>query len=226
VKPYFQEKGITIYHGDCLEVLPEVSADAVVTDPPYGVRLGEYTGTSRYNNRTYLSFPDTPEHIRSVCVPAIEICIQKFKRLAMTPGNRCMWLYPQPDDVGIWFNPASTNRGRWGFSFANAFIFFYGKDPHNTGKGMRPNSITGHCESVSGIDHPCPKPLSFARWLVDRVSLSGEIILDPFAGSGTTLVAAKNLGLSAIGIEIEERYCEIAAQRLSQGVLDLEPVIR
>lgn len=206
--------------------MPELSADAVVTDPPYGVLLGAYTGTSRYLNTPYLSTPDTPDFVAEVCVPAIVQALRISKRLAMTPGNRCMWMYPQPDDVGIWYNPASTNRGRWGFSYTNAFIFYYGKDPHNTGKGMRPNSLSGACDSVQGIDHPCPKPLKFARWLVARASLPGETILDPFAGSGTTLLAAKSLGLQSIGIEIEEKYCEIAAKRLSQEVFDFAHVER
>jgi site-specific DNA-methyltransferase (adenine-specific) len=135
-----------------------------------------------------------------------------------------MWMYPKPDDVGIWYNPASTNRGRWGFSYANAFIFYYGKDPYNIGKGMIPNSCAGLCDSVDNIDHPCPKPLLFTSWLVKRASKDGETILDPFMGSGTTLVAAKNLGRKAIGIEIEEKYCEIAAKRLSQSVFDFGEV--
>lgn len=220
MKPYYEHAGITIYHGDCREIMPSLSADAVVTDPPYGVNLGEYTGTSRYRNERYISIEDTEEYVQRVCVPAIEHCIVAFRRVAMTPGNRCMWKYPKPDDVGIWYNPCSTNRGRWGFSHANAFIFYYGKDPHNTGRGMIPNSLSGACDSIADIDHPCPKPLKFMRWLVTRASLELETILDPFMGSGTTLVAAKNLGRKAIGIEIEEKYAEIAAKRLSQEVFD------
>ena len=69
-------------------------------------------------------------------------------------------------------------------------------------------------------DHPSPKPLVFMKWLINRLSEKKQIILDPFMGSGTTLVAAKELGRKAIGIEIEERYCEIAAKRLSQQVFD------
>jgi site-specific DNA-methyltransferase (adenine-specific) len=74
-------------------------------------------------------------------------------------------------------------------------------------------------ETTEQNGHPCPKPYSAWRWLLERCSDENTVVLDPFCGSGTTLVAAKDLGLRAIGIEIEEHYCEIAAKRLSQEVL-------
>ena len=73
---------------------------------------------------------------------------------------------------------------------------------------------------AEGADaHPCPKPVPVFRWLVDSLARLNDVVLDPFMGSGTTLVAARDLGRRAIGIEIEERYCEIAVNRLRQGVL-------
>jgi DNA modification methylase len=218
MKPYYEHAGITIYHCDCRELIREIRADATVTDPPYGVNLG--VADTRFKD-AYIGFEDTPDFVRTVCVPAIYRCLEFTKRVAMTPGNRCMWEYPKPDDVGIWYNPASTTRGRWGFSMVNCFIFYYGKDPHNDGNGMKfSQSLSGCSDSVDGIDHPCPKPMRFSRWLVHRASLDNETILDPFAGSGSFLVAAKDLGRRAIGIEIEEKYCEIAAKRLSQEVFE------
>lgn len=86
----------------------------------------------------------------------------------------------------------------------------------------------GNCESVyhneppSDDRHPCAKPLSACRWMIGKASSPGETILDPFAGVGSFLVAAKHMYRSAIGIEIDERYCEIAAKRLAQGALPLE----
>lgn len=204
--------------GDCREVLPTLgSVDDVVTDPPYGVNLGARTGSSRYQNEPYRLFDDTPAYVREVCVPAIEQCLTISNRLAMTPGNKCMWMYPEPDDVGIWYNPASTNRGRWGFNYANAFIFYYGRDPHNIGRGMRPNSLAGSADSVAGIAHPCPKPLMFMRWLIERTSTAGETVLDPFMGSGSTGVACALEQRSFIGIEIDETYFDIACRRIEDA---------
>lgn len=74
-------------------------------------------------------------------------------------------------------------------------------------------------EKMGSYGHPCPKPLKFKSWLIDKFSDKNSSIIDPFMGSGTTLRAAKNLGRKAIGIEIEEKYCEIAAKRCRQGVL-------
>ena len=85
--------------------------------------------------------------------------------------------------------------------------------------GGRPSVIQSNAVSERN-GHPCPKPVEWMLWLVKWVSLEDETILDPFMGSGTTLVAAKQLGRRAIGIEIEERYCEIAANRLRQEVLE------
>jgi site-specific DNA-methyltransferase (adenine-specific) len=99
---------------------------------------------------------------------------------------------------------------------------YYGKDPYlATGKGRRPNGFTWN-NATEENGHPCPKPLPVIKWIVSRVSLEGETIIDPFMGSGTTLRAAKDLGRKAIGIEIEERYCEIAAKRMSQEVMNFD----
>jgi len=89
---------------------------------------------------------------------------------------------------------------------------------------MRPTSITSF-DTADKVDHPCPKPIRWVTWLTSMVSQEGETVLDPFMGSGTTLRAARDLGRKAIGIEIEERYCEIAARRLDQAVLDFGSVV-
>jgi site-specific DNA-methyltransferase (adenine-specific) len=100
----------------------------------------------------------------------------------------------------------------------------YGRDPYLAASlGSRPDTLNKYEKSeING--HPVPKPLGVWKWLMTRGSVNtGETILDPFMGSGTTLRAAKDLGRKAIGIELEERYCEIAARRCAQEVLDLAP---
>jgi site-specific DNA-methyltransferase (adenine-specific) len=105
-------------------------------------------------------------------------------------------------------------------------ILVYGTDPYlKRGMGSRPDTISvgaggAGLGEVGASEHPCPKPLDVWKRILLRVSpVEGELVLDPFMGSGTTLRAAKDLGRKAIGIEIEERYCEIAAKRLAQEVL-------
>ena len=224
IKPYYEEPGIQIYHGDCREILPQLGKiDAVITDPPYGVMLGE-TGNVQERDRNrqpYSKFKDTPEYIASVIVPALSNCIAMASRTVVTPGNLNAFLYPRPDDVGVWYNPAGTGRGRWGFILAH-LIFYYGRDPR-AGRNATASSAWNlqKSDKLAG-NHPCPKPLAFATWLVNKASIDRETILDPFMGSGTTLRAAKDLGHKAIGIEIEEKYCEIAVKRLAQGVLNLQ----
>lgn len=213
-----------LYLGDCLEVMkdmPDGSVDAVITDPPYGVMLGEKDNSTQQkdkNQSPYESFSDTPKYVKDIVISAIETAIIKFGRLVLTPGNRNAWLYPKPDDIGVWYNPASTSRGKWGFQTAS-LILYYGKNP-NIGKSMSPTSVDGHNSSVKKLKnngHPCPKPLLFTKWLVNKGSLAGETVLDPFMGSGTTGVACVQTGRKFIGIEIEPKYFEIAVKRIKDA---------
>jgi DNA modification methylase len=209
LKPYYEHGGITIYHGDCREILPSIARESVcITDPPYGV--GE----------TYASFRDTPSSLR-LLVDSTWHHIAACKRVALTPGVKYHRLWPEPTWTLSWVTPAGTGCGPWGFCTWQP-ILVYGDDPYlSAGKGSRPDSLV-QTESSEKNGHPCPKPIGVWTWVVQRVSLPGEPIVDPFLGSGTTLEVAKLLGRRAIGIEIEERYCEIAAKRLQQEVLPLE----
>jgi len=220
VKAYYQDSYCTIYHGDCREVLPEVGdVDLVLTDPPYGV--GKLVGgiSKARNKNHYASHDDTEEFVETVVVPVIITCIEKVQRVVLTPGSRCMWLYPRPYCTGVFYYPAGAGMSRWGFNCWQP-ILFYGKDPYGGTLGKH-NARRSTEASDKSIDHPCPKPIGDWKWLLDRASKEGETILDPFMGSGTTLRAAKDLQRHAIGIELEEKYCEIAAKRLAQEVLAL-----
>ena len=224
MKPYYEDEAVILYHGDCREILPLLTepVDLVLTDPPYGVGLGEVAnGQAREKNQQpYTMFSDTPAYLENVIIPAFRMALNLSPRAVITPGNRNAFLYPPPSDIGVWYNPAGNGRGKWGFILAH-LIFYYGVDPRAGKNATASSTWTHHGDDGLSSGHPCPKPLGFVRWMVAKASFEGETILDPFAGSGTTLRAAKDLGRKAIGIEIEERYCEIAAKRMSQMVLPL-----
>lgn len=225
--PYYEHKGITIYHADCRDVLPALEGteiDLVLTDPPYGINGGRGSGNRARGKGNYLSsgWNDTPEYVESVCVPVIEWGVKHAKRTIVTPGNSRLHQYLrqlEPDDVGAFQHAANGGFNRWGPIGINIILYF-GKDPR-AGVSQSPSSYKMLTEVNRSI-HPCPKPLAAWKWLLNKGSLAGEMVMDPFMGIGTTLVAAKYLERKAIGIEIEERYCEIAAQRLSQESFDFE----
>ena len=127
-----------------------------------------------------------------------------------------MWLWPQPSHVGAFYYPSATGCNSWGFSCWQP-IFYYGKDPYlSIGKGSRPDSFQS-TEKADRNGHPCPKPISTWTRLVERVTLRGETVLDPFAGSGTTGVAALLEGRRFAGCEITEAYHAVASARLEEA---------
>jgi site-specific DNA-methyltransferase (adenine-specific) len=226
VKPYYDDGSVTIYHGDAHDFLPP--ADVLVTDPPYGIGLttktSDYRDSAAFDNGKSLQasvlYEDTPEAIRALVADVIPRALAGTDRAVIFPGPAMLWAYPEPKAIGCVFMPNGAGRSAWGFQCSHP-ILYYGKDPFLAdGKGGRPNSFRDEQPNREKFDHPCPKPLAWMRWAVNRASRQGETVLDPFMGSGTTLRAAKDLGRKAIGIEIEERYCEIAAQRCAQDVLD------
>ncbi len=166
----------------------------------------------------YLSYDDTPENLCLTVVPAIKTALSMSKRAMVFCAGFRIWDFPRADCVTAVYIPAGSGRLPWGFQNL-AHILLYGKAP-NLHLGSR-NTVLRSTEQCDDCGHPCPKPMGWMRWATDLGSLWGETILDPFMGSGTTLRAAKDLGRKAIGIEIEEKYCEIAAKRMEQEVLPL-----
>ena len=229
MKPYYQHAGITIYHGDSAEVVLCLPGcfDLLLTDPPYGVKATLNSPTakrapwsisgSRRKNDYGLSFDDSVEYVHDIVVPIFTLTLARSKRGIVTPGNRCLTLYPMPDSFGSFWQPASTGLQRWGRCDSQP-ILYYGAFPRES--RLIPGTTLSHrlTESPEPNGHPCPKPIDAWQKLLTVGSLDDEIVMDPFCGSGTTLVAAKKLNRRAIGIEIEEKYCEIAAKRLSQEV--------
>lgn len=209
MKPYFSEGGQTIYHGDCRDILPQLGIfDLVLTDPPYGVGL------------TYDQYNDTEQNLVKLIRETFPLIKRSGVVTLLTPGNTNQYKYPEPDWTLCWFYASGQFVSPWGFSCWQP-ILAYGKDPYlRESKGCFPDSVNMVC-STSVNEHPCAKPEKFWSWLLMRgASRKSDRILDPFLGSGTTLLVARELGHTAIGIEVSERYCELAAKRLRQSVMD------
>jgi site-specific DNA-methyltransferase (adenine-specific) len=227
--PYWtsEDGRLVIYHGDCREILPFVEADVTITDPPYGIGL--VTKTSDYRDSTAydagesmkasILYSDEPEEIKSLIREVMPLILATTERAVVFPGPAMLWEYPAPRSLGGVFTMAGAGRTAWGFQCLHP-VLFYGKDPFLVdGKGGRPNSLKDDQPNREHFDHPCPKPLGWMKWAVNRASREGEVVIDPFMGTGTTLRAAADLGRKAIGIEREQAYCDIAIERLRQGVL-------
>lgn len=199
-----------LYLGDCMDILPTLGkVDALITDPPYGIGVD------------YGVFKDISDNIIPIVTKVIDFAKAKACRMAMTPGQKLMFKYPEPDAIGVFYYPAGTGSCSWGFVGWQP-IFYYGKCPFlANGKGRRTNS-TESTESAEKNGHPCPKPIKQMQWLVYRASLVAETVLDPFMGSGTTGVACMNLDRKFIGIEIDERYFRIACERIAQAQQQLK----
>lgn len=197
-----------LIHGNCIDVLrtmPDGSIACIVTDPPYGVGIDFADYQDNVDNLTHLIASALPE-------------MRRVARLTiLTPGVRNLFLYPQPTWTLCWCF-AGSGRGRWGFSHWQP-ILAYGTDPDLRARILRPDVIRGTTvDAGDKHDHPTPKPLSFIRKLIHRVAPSpADVILDPFMGSGTTGVAAIQLGHRFIGIEMNGDYLAIAKQRIAEA---------
>jgi site-specific DNA-methyltransferase (adenine-specific) len=227
MKQYYEHDGCTIYHGDCREVLPTLEQiSAVVTDPPYQLANGRKANTmgktanrsgsgnllkgTYLQNRDYGAMVGGDEPFEpSMFLGFREVILWGAIHYATELPNATKWLvWDKREGVEIDDNAdcemAWTNLKGPARIFRNLWKGVYRKGEENI--------------SVAGAKlHPFQKPVELMRWCICKLKYDG-IVLDPFMGSGTTLRAAKDLGRRAIGIEIEERYCEIAAKRLAQGV--------
>jgi site-specific DNA-methyltransferase (adenine-specific) len=196
VKPYYQHSGVTIYHGDCREVLPMVGeVDAVISDPPY----------PDYHAEAYRYDPDALLGLDALT------CRQLICWSAKAPfplSFTAIHIWDKKTGCGSEYERIYERNGQ-----ANWTVFRHYLMNSTVAASFTGDVFTGH---------PSQKPEALLRELVVLVSKVGDVVLDPFMGSGTTLVAAKRRGRHAIGIEIEERYCEIAANRLRQEALPLE----
>lgn len=210
MKPYYEEGGIVIYHGDCREILPSLPmVETVLTDPPWILQ-------------------------REIMVGNLDAVGLWCEVAPLLNADRLLLWLPIVHDPRAWLNPLigwpylrqvyvrRAIPGYFGRSLMDGeIVHVLGKfPPARKGRMVIPGGLAITYISTDRVnDHPGPRSeiaTSFLiKWWCD------ELVLDPFMGSGTTLCAAKSHGRKAIGIEIEERYCEVAAKRLGQGVLPL-----
>jgi site-specific DNA-methyltransferase (adenine-specific) len=216
----------TLYCGDCREVLPTLDGiDAVVTDPPYGIGLARKTSDYRdskfYDAGASLEasklYQDDPAGIRQLIAEVMPLILEQSTRAVIFCGPAMLWAYPEPASLGSVFTMAGAGRTAWGFQCTHP-VLFYGKDPFlQDGLGGRPNSWKNDQPNTEKIDHPCPKPVAWMKWALWRGTREGETVCDPFMGSGTTGVAAVQMGRRFIGIERESAYFEIACKRIAEA---------
>ena len=264
VEPYYADDLVTLYHGDCLGVLPTLSGvGCVVTSPPYAEqRSGLYDGVPESSYAMFTCrwmaalrqsltpkasvFINIREHVSD---GEMSDYVHRSRMALRQDGwvecDELIWVKSSAPPLGdpcrlrrsweriLWFS--TTNRphvyakangrpsDRVGMASTSgpASSWVNGFSDLETGTARSPDFCVVSVRSVpNGIDHPAVYPVDVAAWIMKNATVEGDVVLDPFTGSGSTLVAAKRLGRKAIGVELDERYCEIAAKRLAQGVLD------
>lgn len=238
--PYYQDDAVTIYHGDCREVLPSLpAADIVVTDPPYAVSVAGlvHVGRPGKGSRKLDFFPADRDWdtCRAMVLEAVGACrITDAASFYVWCGHRQFGdIVAHLESRGfstrflVWSKlcpPPPAPLSGWP-SGAELCVYAYrpGRTWSNTDLPRHNVFVADGFRhgNAAKLPHPTQKPSEVIAPLIRASSREGDLVLDPFAGSGTTLAVAKILGRRAIGIEIEERYCEIAAERCRQEVLAL-----
>lgn len=230
MKPYYSDDSVTLYHGDCRDVLARMSdqsVDCVITDPPYDDRTHKGAKTNKgrghgvkavhfdsfTHERQVETFAELARLTRRWVVATLATSTAFRFDLEPPPGLRCL-------RVGAWVKPnpmpqIGADRPGQGWE---PIVFFHRDDLKPAWNGGGRAGVWTH-PVVQGEGHPTVKPLPMVADFVRLFTNPGELVLDPFAGSGTTLRAAKDEGRKAIGVELDERYCELIAKRLSQDTL-------
>jgi len=232
-EPYYDQDGITIYHCDAMagQSLPDF--DAVVTDPPYGI-VGKFGSSDLYGTRNMQFAFDQPEGVMEHVAAIVDVMASKAKALHLfcDPdhyGNIAKQVRQHGYTVKPWARvkkcPPPPMPGNWWPSAFELAMYAYKPGAwfgDDSGKRKNVYVCDGYRHGIrkhEKVDHPTQKWLPMIEYIVNTIVPEGGLCVDPFMGSGTTLVAAKITGRRAIGFDIEEKYCEIAANRLSQGVL-------
>ena len=207
MKPYYDQDGITIYHGDAREMVDLLwGCDVIVTDPPYGVA---YKSGRRRAELADSIVGDEDTGLR-------DETLARWDGPALVFGS---WKRPRPEGTHtrlIWDTKGALGMGDlsvpWKPSDQEIYVIGKGFSGPRTTNVLRVAPVQSTAKN--GRQHPHEKPVSLMRLLIEKCPPG--VILDPFMGSGSTLVAAQSLGRRAVGIEVDESYCEIAVQRLAQ----------
>ncbi len=245
MKPYYEHGGVTIYHGDALEVIPNLSPfDAIVTDPPYSsgglhrsdrmsstvakyVQSGtaaprhEFSGDNR-DQRAYLAWVSLwmAAALMRAKPGAVACIFTDWRQLpTTTDAVQCGgWVWR---GIAVWDKTLKARPMAGAFTAQSEFVVWAtaGERIARQLGYQIPGVFSIPAPDTAEREHITQKPLDLMRWALQPVA-PGGIVVDPFCGSGTTLVAAKDTGRRAVGIEMDERSCEVAARRLSQEVLD------
>lgn len=212
MRPYYEQDGITIYHGDCREVLAALSqADLLLTDPPYGIFLAEV-------RNGFMAQRGGQDAAQWDAAPSAELL-----NLVLGFGKHSIvWGFGYFADVlGKCVAPLVWDKQTGANYFADGELAWT-SFTSGTLRIFRHQWCGAFKASERGEQfHPTQKPVALMQWCMERAPARIATVVDPFMGSGSVLVAARNTGRRAVGIEIEERYCEIAARRLDQTVLAL-----
>jgi site-specific DNA-methyltransferase (adenine-specific) len=218
--PYYADDLVTLYHGDCREEPEWLHADVLVTDPPYGIgwKRGVNHARASKSHAGIQGDADTGTRDAALALWGERPAVVFGSFYAPQPANvRHFAVYRKPPDAGAVGSTTGFRRdvepifltGAWPLR-AVQFSSLIESGARNVGN---PSGLAAR------YGHPHAKPVDVLETLI--AACPPGIIADPFAGAGSTLVAARNLGRRAVGVEIDEAYCERAARRLSQGVLDV-----
>jgi site-specific DNA-methyltransferase (adenine-specific) len=222
VKPYYEDELVTLYLGDCREVTNWLAANVLVTDPPYGIGWSKGTWSASHNPAGHDGIVgDGDTSLRDAALaawgPDLPALVFGSLRVPYPVGWKRMLVFHKPTVGAGLFG----NRMPWFTSWEPVFALGAWPDQtpvHDAVITTRALSASGYSGYATRYQHPHAKPVDVMETLIG--ACPAGIIADPFAGAGSTLVAARNLGRQALGVEIDERYAERAALRLCQGVLE------
>jgi site-specific DNA-methyltransferase (adenine-specific) len=236
MRPYYEDSAVTLYHGDCLEILPQLGqVDHVITDPPYEAEAHTLARRQRSAGMVgvlAIEFAAMDEATRQNVGREIVRLSQGWALVFCQVEAAMVWRVALAGGkymrTQVWVKPDSAPQftgDRPGMGYESIVTVWCG-DTRSKWNGGGRRGVYEHMVGVSGClwnEHPTQKPESLLAELISLFTDPGNLILDPFGGSGTTAVAAKRLGRRCILIEREEKYCEVAANRLRQSALDLFP---